>query len=796
MKKDIQRAAVLGSGVMGSSIAAHLANVGIPVLLLDIVPNELTDDEKAKGLSLDDRAVRNRLAAGNKQKLFKQNPAPLASKKNANKIEVGNLEDDIEHLADVDWIIEVVVEKLEVKQQLFENVEQHRSPGTIVTSNTSGISVNAMAEGRGEEFRSHFMGTHFFNPPRYLHLLEVIPTKDTDAAVLANMKTFAEEVLGKGVVEAKDTPNFIGNRIGTYGLLVSVQKMNELGLSITEVDSITGPLIGRPKSATFRTLDVVGLDTFLHVARNVYDQVDGEERNIFDPPQFLKDMAEKGWIGAKAGQGFYLKKGKGENKEILELDPETMEYRQGQKLKAPSVQAAEQAKGKAAKIQALAYADDKAGTFTWDTLKASLLYSAEKSDEIANDIAAIDNAMKWGFGWDLGPFEVWDALDVERSVKKMDEEGENVPAWVKDMLNAGYKSFYNAAGEFYHKGAYQKPDINEKEIDVATLLKNEDNVITKNSGAVLTDIGDDVAALTFTSPNNSIGLDVIQMVNKAIDEVEKNYKGLVIANKGKNFCVGANLMMMLMEAQDDAFDELDMVIRRFQGMTARIRYSGKPVVAAPFQMTLGGGAEICLPSASVQASAETYMGLVETGVGLIPGGGGNKELYIRELEKMPEDAGIDLQPVANAVFEKIAMAKVGTSAQESAENGFMSDRDDIIANSKHTVWYAKQKVQELHEKGYQPPVRQPIPVVGETGYATMLLGAKSLRTGGQISDHDLKIAGKLAFLIAGGRVPKGTKVDEDYLLDLEREAFLSLIAEPKSQQRMQHMLKTGKPLRN
>ncbi|MBB6450263.1 3-hydroxyacyl-CoA dehydrogenase [Geomicrobium halophilum] len=795
MKKDIQRAAVLGSGVMGSGIAAHLANIGIPVLLLDIVPNELTDEEKAKGLTLDDRAVRNRLAANNKKQLFKQNPAPLASKKNAREIEVGNLEDDIERLAEVDWIIEVVVEKLEVKQKLFEKVEQYHKPGTIVSSNTSGISVNAMVEGRGDEFRRHFMGTHFFNPPRYLHLLEIIPTEDTDEEVLSNMKAFAEDVLGKGVVEAKDTPNFIGNRIGTYGLLVSVQKMKEQGLTITEVDSITGTLIGRPKSATFRTLDVVGLDTFLHVARNVYDQVEGKEKEIFDPPQFLKDMGEKGWVGSKAGQGFYLKKGKGDQKQILELNPETFEYQQGQSLKAPSVQAAGQAKGKAAKIQALAYADDKAGTFIWETLKATLLYSAKKSDEIANDIAAIDNAMKWGFGWELGPFEVWDALGVERSVKRMEAEGEDVPAWVKDMLESGHETFYTETGAFYHRGSYQKPDANIKEINVPDLLKG-DNVIKKNAGAALTDLGDGVAALTFTSPNNSIGIDVIQMVSSAIDEVEENYKGLVIANKGKNFCVGANLMMMLMEAQDDAFDEIDMVIRRFQGMTSRIRYSKKPIVTAPFQMTLGGGAEICLPSASIQASAETYMGLVETGVGLVPGGGGNKELYIRELEKMPEDVDVDLQPLANSVFEKIAMAKVGTSAQESKENGFMSDRDDIIANSKHIVWNAKQKVQELHEKGYQPPIRKPIPVVGETGYATMLLGAKSLRVGEQISDHDLKIAGKIAFLLAGGRVPKGTEVDEDYLLDLEREAFLSLIAEPKTQMRMQHMLKNGKPLRN
>ncbi|MFB4160087.1 3-hydroxyacyl-CoA dehydrogenase/enoyl-CoA hydratase family protein [Geomicrobium sp. JSM 1781026] len=793
MTIHIRRAAVLGSGVMGSGIAAHLANQGISVLLLDLPVEDVTDEERAKGLSAEHASIRNKRAVEAKKQLFKQKPAPLASKENAHRIEVGNLEDDLEKLSDVDWIIEVVVENLQVKQQLFEKVEAHTKPGTIVSSNTSGISVNAMVEGRSETFRKHFLGTHFFNPPRYLHLLEIIPTKDTDSEVLASMKAFAEDALGKGVVEAKDTPNFIGNRIGTYGLLVSVEQMVKNGLSITEVDSITGPLIGRPKSATFRTLDVVGLDTFLHVAKNVYDQVDGEEKNIFDPPKFMKEIAEKGWIGSKAGQGFYLKKGKGKDKQILELDPETLEYREGKKLKAPSVEMAKQAKGKAAKIQALAYADDKAGTFTWETLKASLLYSAEKTSEIANDIVAVDNAMKWGFGWDLGPFEVWDALGVRKSVEKMEADGETVPTWVKDMLESGYESFYKA-GAFYHNGTYVNIPKSEKEIDISVHIKNETNVIKKNAGAVLTDLGDGIAGLTFTSPNNSIGLDVIQMVEKSIDEVEENYNGLVISNKGKNFCVGANLMMMLMEAQDFAFDELDLVIRKFQQMTAKIRYSSKPVVTAPFQMSLGGGAEICMPSASIQASAETYMGLVEVGVGLIPGGGGNKELYLREIENVPK--GTELQPIANKVFERIAMAKVGTSAQESAENGYLGERDDIIANHRHLTWSAKRKAMELSEKGYAPPVRKPIPVVGETGYATMLLGAKALKLSGQISDHDLKIAEKLAFVLAGGRVAKNSEVDEQYLLDLEREAFLSLIAEPKTQMRMQHMLKTGKPLRN
>ncbi|EZH66008.1 3-hydroxyacyl-CoA dehydrogenase [Bacillaceae bacterium JMAK1] len=794
MTTHIQRAAVLGSGVMGSGIAAHLANLGINVLLLDLPAKELTDEEKAKGLTLDHPQVRNRQVATNKQKLFKQKPAPLSSKENAQRIEVGNLEDDLHKLGDVDWIIEVVVENLDVKKQLFEKVEKHTKPGTIVSSNTSGISVNAMVEGRSESFKKHFLGTHFFNPPRYLHLLEIIPTEDTDPNVLASVKAFAEDVLGKGVVEAKDTPNFIGNRIGTYGLLVSVEQMEQHGLTISEVDSITGPLIGRPKSATFRTLDVVGLDTFMHVAKNVYDQVDGEEKKVFDPPVFMKEITEKGWIGAKVGQGFYMKKGKGKDKQILELDPETLEYREGNKLKSPSVEMAKQAKGKAAKLQTLAYADDKAGQFTWGTLKKSLIYSAEKMSEIANDVVAIDNAMKWGFGWELGPFEVWDAIGVKKSVEKMEAEGETVPAWVKEMLASGHDSFYTKDGKFYRNGEYVSLPKSEKDIDVSVLIKSESNVIKKNAGAVLTDLGDGIAGLTFTSPNNSIGLDVIQMMDTAIKEVEANYDGLVISNKGKNFCVGANLMMMLMEAQDFAFDELDLVIRKFQQMTSNIRYSKKPVVTAPFQMALGGGAEICMPSASIQASSETYMGLVEVGVGLIPGGGGNKELYLRSIENVPK--GTDLQPIANKVFETIAMAKVGTSAQESKENGFLADRDDIVANHRQVTWSAKRKAMELAEKGYRPPVKKPVRVVGETGYATMLLGAEGLKLSGQISDHDFKIAEKLAFVIAGGRVPKNSEVDEQYLLDLEREAFLSLIAEPKTQMRMQQMLKTGKPLRN
>ncbi|WP_338778270.1 3-hydroxyacyl-CoA dehydrogenase NAD-binding domain-containing protein [Metabacillus sp. FJAT-52054] len=793
MVQQINKAAVLGSGVMGSGIAAHLANIGIPVLLLDIVPKELTGDEQKKGLTLEDPAVRNRLSSSSIQKLLKQKPAPLTSKKNLALIEAGNFEDDMERLSEADWIIEVVVENLDVKKKVFAQVEKYRKKGSIVSSNTSGISVEAMASECSEEFRKHFLGTHFFNPPRYLKLLEIIPTRDTDEQILQFMKTFGEDVLGKGVVVAKDTPNFIGNRIGTYGLLVTLRKMLEKGYSVGEVDSITGPLIGRPKSATFRTLDVVGLDTFVHVANNVYENVEEQEKEVFNVPSFMKQMLENGWLGAKSGQGFFKKEGK----EILELDPSSMEYRSRQKLSAPSIEMAKQAKG-SAKLKALIYADDRAGQLLWEITAPTLLYSSKLLGEIADDIVSIDQAMKWGFGWDKGPFELWDAIGLEKSSEKLKEEGYSIPAWVSEMLEKGHTSFYieeNGVRFYYSNGEYRRLETNEKAINLKS-LKETKGVIKKNSGASLIDLGDGVALLEFHSQSNAIGMDIIQMINYAIDDVALNFKGLVIGNQGKNFCVGANLAMILMEAQDDNFYEIDVVIRHFQQAMQKIKYSPKPVVAAPFGMTLGGGAEICLPAARIQASSETYMGLVEAGVGLIPGGGGNKELYIKHLNSIPKGMDFDLQNVANKVFESIAMAKVSTSAAEARDAQFLDALDGISINADHLLHDAKRTVLQLHENGYRPPVKEKIPVVGESGYATLLLAAQTMQLSGFISEHDLKIAKKLAFVIAGGKVPFGTKVDEQYLLDLEREAFLSLVSEGKSQQRMQHMLVKGKPLRN
>ncbi|MCA1055506.1 enoyl-CoA hydratase/isomerase family protein [Rossellomorea aquimaris] len=794
MTRRIQKAAVLGSGVMGSGIAAHLANIGIPTMLLDIVPRELTDEDKAKGLTEESKAFRNRLSENALKKLLKQKPAPLTTKQNLSLISAGNFEDDMEKISDCDWIIEVVVENLDIKKIVFEQVEKYRKPGSIVSSNTSGISIEAMSEGRSEDFQKNFLGTHFFNPPRYLKLLEVIPTKKTDVDVVDFMKTFGEDVLGKGVVLAKDTPNFIANRIGTYGLLVTVQEMLKGGYSVGEVDSITGPAIGRPKSATFRTLDVVGLDTFAHVAKNVYDQVDGEEKNVFEVPSFMNKMLDKGWLGSKSGQGFFLKQGK----EILELNPETLEYEPRKKLKTASIEMSKNEKGLKNKIKSLVYAKDKAGSLLWNILSPVLTYSAELHGEIADDIVAIDRAMKWGFGWELGPFETWDAIGVQKSVTRMKEEGVSVPQWVEEMLEAGHTHFYKEEeGElyFYHNGEYKLVERNPKVIDLK-LLKKQGKLIKKNSGASLIDIGDGVALLEFHSPNNAIGMDIIQMINFAVEEVEKNFKGLVIGNQAKNFCVGANLAMILMEAQDDNVFEIDMVVRHFQQAMMKIKYSSKPVVAAPFGMTLGGGSEVCLPTAHIQASMETYMGLVEVGVGLIPGGGGNKELYMKHLANLPNGVEFDLQKVANKVFETIAMAKVSTSGDEARDNNFLSKTDGVSVNGDHLLYDAKQAALALYEGGYKAPVRKKVPVVGETGYATLLLGAQSMVQSGFISEHDLLIAKKLAYVLAGGKVPYGTEVDEQYLLDLEREAFLSLIAQPKSQQRMQHMLVKGKPLRN
>ncbi|WP_212773287.1 3-hydroxyacyl-CoA dehydrogenase/enoyl-CoA hydratase family protein [Polycladomyces abyssicola] len=798
---NIKRAAVIGAGVMGAAIAGHLANVGIPTLLLDIVPREETEEEKRKGLTLQDPQVRNRLAEAGKARLLKEKPSPVYHKEVLELITPGNLEDDLDKLSEVDWIIEAVVENLAIKQQLFENIEKVWKRGTIVSSNTSGISIHAMVEGRSEAFRRHFLGTHFFNPPRYMKLLEIIPTKDTDPAIVDQMKAFAENVLGKGVVMAKDTPNFIANRIGVYGTLVTLQAMFEQNLGPDEVDALTGPVMGRPKSATFRTLDLVGLDTFVHVAENVRSNVDDpEEKAAFEVPDVLKEMVSRNWLGEKSGQGFFKKVKTDKGKEILALDLATMEYRPRKKLKAASLETAKRAKTLPEKLRTLVYADDPAGKFAWHILKKVLLYTAARIPEIADDIVSVDKAMKWGFNWELGPFETWDAIGVERSVARMREEGEKIPPLVEELLASGYTSFYSREkGEpprvFAIGGKYVGVEEHPKTIDLAR-LKEQNKVIRSNKGASLIDIGDDVALLEFHSPKNAIGADIIAMINAAVKEVSANYRGLVIGNQGTHFCVGANLMLILMEAQDHNWPELDLMVRQFQKAMGSLRYLDKPVVAAPFGMTLGGGVEVCLPCDRIQAAAETYMGLVEVGVGLIPGGGGNKEMLLRWMEGVDPKDRVALQPLVNHVFEVIGTAKVSTSAREARDYRFLRPEDGITINTDHLLYDAKQTVLAMDRAGYRPPQPKKIPVVGETGYNVLRLGAYTMLQSGYITEHDYKIASKLAYVLAGGNVPEGTLVTEEYLLDLEREAFLSLCGEPKSQQRMQYMLTKNKPLRN
>ncbi|MED4584050.1 3-hydroxyacyl-CoA dehydrogenase NAD-binding domain-containing protein [Brevibacillus choshinensis] len=802
MERKIRKAAVLGSGVMGAGIAAHLANVGIPTYLLDIVPRELTAEESKKGLTLTDTAVKNRFAQAGKDRLLKDKPAPLYDKRNLDLITVGNFDDHLSVLSGVDWIIEVVVENLEVKKSVFASVEAHRKPGTIISSNTSGVSINEMAEGRSDDFRKHFLGTHFFNPPRYLKLLEIIPGDDTDPAVVDFMMNFGEYVLGKGTVLCKDTPNFIANRIGTYGLQVSIHELVRLGLGVDEVDALTGPVIGRPKSATFRTLDVVGLDTYVHVANNVKNKSqDEQEKAVFEVPPFVMQMVEKRWIGQKAGQGFFKQVKSAQGKEIQALDINTLEYRPSVKAKFPSLDAAKTAKSLPEKLKTLAYGKDKGSEFVWNVFKKVLLYSAEKTHEITDDIVAVDQAMKWGFGWELGPFETWDAIGVEKSVARMREEGETIPALVEELLASGKTSFYQkkegGVAAFSIGGVYKDVEEKKEKINLAA-LKEQGKLIRKNAGAALIDLGDGVACLEFTSPNNALGLDVLQMANIAAEEVQKNFLGLVIGNQGKNFCVGMNLAMALMEAQDENWLELDMLLTNFHKAARALRYMHRPVVAAPFAMTLGGGVEVVYLADRVQASAETYLGLVEVGVGLLPGGGGTKEMLFRAMENVPEGGSVPVDSFAFVAkaFETIAMAKVSTSGQDAINLGYLRSTDRVSVNPDHLLYDAKQLVLAMDKEGYTPPAPRKIRVIGETGYANLRQNVYAMKKSGYITDHDELIVSKIAYVMSGGNVPAGTEVTEEYILELEKQAFLELIKTHKSQQRMQHMLTKNKPLRN
>lgn len=798
MNKTIRKAAVIGSGIMGSGIAAHLANVGIPCLLLDRTPIELTDLEVGQGYTLEHPTVRNRLAIGALTKLKKSTPSPLYDNTFAERITPGNLEDHLSHISEVDWVIEVVVENLQVKKDLLSKVERYWKPGIIVSSNTSGISIQEMVADCSEPFQKYFLGTHFFNPPRYMKLLEIIPGTKTDPGIVQQMKKFAENVLGKGVVVAKDTPNFIANRIGTYGLLITLQEMLEKGFTVEEVDAVTGPAMGRPKSATFRTLDLVGLDTFVHVADNVCANVAVEtEKAVFTAPEALSRMVASGWLGEKTGQGFYLKKKGANGSEIWSLDLSSMEYYPQKKVTSGSLEAAKLAKGARAKTKALIATGDRYSELAWNILKQVLIYSAEKVGEIANSIHEIDEAMKWGFNWELGPFETWDAIGLVRSVERMEKEGVIVPSWVKEWIAQGNQSFYQKErGTFYYVSEQSFKQVEQPpEIISLSSLKEQNKIVKGNDGASLIDLGDGVACLEFRSPNNAIGADILMMIQQSLEEVRHNFEGMIIANQGRNFCVGANIMLLLMEAQDEEWDEIDGIIRMFQNTMYKVKRFEKPVVAAPHRMTLGGGVEACMPADQVIAGAETYYGLVEVGVGLIPAGGGCKELTMRVSQRVGHPEA-DLQPYINQIFETVGMAKVSTSGHDAKKLGYLRPTDRIIANQDHLIYEAKQAVLRMSKAGYEPIPEEKIRVAGSEGKAVLQLGAMGMRESGYISDHDLLIAKKLAHVLAGGNMAAGTLVSEQYMLDLEREAFLSLCGELKTQQRMQHMLTKGKALRN
>ncbi|MFO8192574.1 MAG: 3-hydroxyacyl-CoA dehydrogenase/enoyl-CoA hydratase family protein [Bacillota bacterium] len=799
--KEIRKAAVLGAGVMGATIAAHLANVGIPVYLLDIVPREITPEEEKQGLTLKSPVVRNRLAIKGKQDLLKNKQKPLYSDSTIDLITPGNFEDDLSRIKDVDWVIEVVVENIEIKKKVFKQVEENWSEGIIVSSNTSGLSINEMVADNSSRFRQYFLGTHFFNPPRWMKLLEIIPCHDTTDEVLTFMHRFCEKVLGKGVVFAKDTPNFIANRIGTHAMMHTIKLMQEEKMTIEEVDSITGPPMGHPKSASFRTLDMVGLDTFCHVARTVYDKTeDPEEKTSFELPDFLQKMVDKKLLGDKTGQGFY-KKVKGENgSEIHALDIEIFEYRPREKARFDIIgktRHEELTKG----FKMLVNSDDKAGRFAWELTKRFLIYSASMIPEIADDIVNIDRAMRWGFNWKLGPFESWDAIGVKESVERMKNEGLKIPGNVEEMLDKGFDNFYhedekgNLSYYDFSSGNY-KPVPVSPEIISLPALKKQNKLIMGNDDGSLLDMGDGVCCLEQHSPQQALSPLFWDFIHEAIEEAEKNYVGMVVGNHANNFCVGANVALMLMGAQSGEWDMLEQSNVSLQNGLMKLKYAKIPVVAAPFQMTLGGGMELISHCNRVQAAADTFLGQVEMGMGLIPGAGGNKELLIRMTEGLRDDVNTDRLPFVQKAFEAIAMATVSTSAQHARELGFLRKTDKISVNQDYLLHDAKNTVLAMVLEGYKTPRLKKIRVLGEYGIATFKAGVQNMLWGGYITEHEQKVANAIAYVICGGNIKPNSLVSEQYLLDIEREKFKSLLGEPKTQERITHFLTTGKPLRN
>jgi len=800
-KRRIKKVAVIGSGIMGSGIACHFANIGVDVLLLDIVPRELTEAEKSKGLTLENKSVRNRLVNDSLKSALKSKPSPIYHQKFASRITTGNLEDDVAKVKDVDWIIEVVVERLDIKKIVFENLDKHRTPGTLITSNTSGIPIKFMSEGRSEDFQKHFCGTHFFNPARYLKLFEIIPGPKTSNEVLEFLNEYGEKFLGKTSVVAKDTPAFIGNRIGIFGIQSLFHQVRELGLTVEEVDKLTGPVIGRPKSATFRTVDVVGLDTLVHVANGIYDNCpDDEAHELFKLPDFINTMMENKWLGSKTGQGFYKKvKGNNGKSEILSLDLETLEYRSKKRASFATLELTKTVDKVIDRFPILVSGKDKAGQFYRKNFAAMFEYVSNRIPEITDELYKIDDAMKAGFGWEHGPFQIWDAIGVEKGIDIMKAEGKKPAAWVDDMLASGNSSFYSVKnGATY---AYDIPKKSQEKIpgqDAFIILDNirKSNEVFKNSGVVIEDLGDGILNCEFQSKMNTIGGDVLAGLNKAVDLAEKDFDGLVIGNQGANFSVGANIGMIFMMAVEQEYDELNMAIKYFQDTMMRMRYSAIPTIAAPHGMALGGGCELSMHADKVVAAAETYIGLVEFGVGVIPGGGGSKEMALRAQDTFRK-GDVELN-ILQEYFLTIGMAKVATSAYEAFDMGVLQKgKDVVVVNKDRQIATAKTHARLLADAGYtQPEKRKDIKVLGKQALGMFLVGTDSMEAANYISEHDQKIANKLAYVMAGGDLSEPTLVSEQYLLDIEREAFLSLCTERKTLERIQHMLKAGKPLRN
>jgi len=801
MTVRLSKVGVIGAGTMGRAIAAHLANAGIPSLLLDIVPRELTEAEDKQGLTLESRQVRDRFARGGLEQALKDKPAAFYDKARRSLIEIGNTEDDLERLGECDWIVEAALERLDIKQAIFSKVAAVRRPGSIVSSNTSGIPIRDIlaADGIDEDFRKHFLVTHFFNPVRYMRLLELVPGEETDPVVLAGFSDFGARRLGKGIVVGKDTPNFIANRIGVFGFMNVMGAMLDAELDVTTVDAIVGAPMARPKTGVYRLGDMVGLDVLLHVADNVYEGCpDDEAREQFVPPDFLKKMVDNGWLGSKSGQGFYRKVKTDAGKEILQLDVHTLEYGARPKVRFPSTGRARNIDDPGKRLKMMVEADDPAGKFAWRTLSETLCYSARRIPEISDDITAVDEALRWGFAWDLGPFESWDAIGLKESLERIESEGREVPELAKQAADAG--GFYAVADGrpvYFDVGAGAHRPVQPPAGHI--LLKDEKaagKVVKKNLSCSLIDLGDGVLCVEFHSKMNSLDDDIIKLMGEAVDLAERDFTGLVVANDAQHFSAGANVMLVLMAAQQKKWDDIDGIIRAFQGANQRLRFAGVPTVSAPSGMALGGGAEVAMGAARMRAHAELYMGLVEIGVGLVPAGGGCKELVRRITSGIPDGAVCDVFPFVRKAFETIGMAKVSMSAEEARDNGFLCAADRITLGRGRLIHDAKADVLAMAEAGYRPPLPASIPAAGAGSRANLLLGLNEWAETGVITEHEATIGGKLAHILCGGDAPAGALVSEEHLLDLEREAFVSLCGEPKTLERIQHFLMKGKPLRN